>query len=277
MSADIAVFHSYSPFNACRESTPSRIPPQIEPTDCKIAASRASSVMERAVNNTSPDSSYSSGNSNYPLEESEIPEEKAEPTLTHYVNANCVIVSYFSGDTNSVVDEHFARALSCRDSKHSWKGSSSMNQRNFPASFWSMGNQQSSCAAHSSLPASTHHPPYSDFSLSDPYTSTLHIHHPQTTDAWHYPYHHTSHHQMNAYAPYTIPHHNNHFHKARYGSLLLQANGRKLSGQCDVSGKSRDMWSTSNYHHDTFRDGYGHAAFTDTVAVTDPSKDMYWY
>ncbi|XP_041354418.1 transcription cofactor vestigial-like protein 2 [Gigantopelta aegis] len=46
-----------------------------------------------------------------PVKEEE--EDKgSQPKETHYLNANCVLLTYFSGDTSSVVDEHFSRALS---------------------------------------------------------------------------------------------------------------------------------------------------------------------
>lgn len=35
-----------------------------------------------------------------------------QPKASQYVNANCVLLNYFTGDTATVVDEHFTRALS---------------------------------------------------------------------------------------------------------------------------------------------------------------------
>ena len=35
-----------------------------------------------------------------------------QPKVSQYINPNCVLLSYFSGDTSTVVDEHFSRALS---------------------------------------------------------------------------------------------------------------------------------------------------------------------
>jgi hypothetical protein len=34
---------------------------------------------------------------------------------TQYVSATCVVVTHYSGDTASVVDEHFTRALNFND------------------------------------------------------------------------------------------------------------------------------------------------------------------
>lgn len=58
-------------------------------------------------------------------------EKESQPKDTQYLNANCVLLTYFSGDISSVVDEHFSRALSqpssysadCSGTKSlSWKG-----------------------------------------------------------------------------------------------------------------------------------------------------------
>lgn len=45
------------------------------------------------------------------LEGGEIDPE-SQPKSSQYLNPNCVLLSYFSGDTATVVDEHFTRALS---------------------------------------------------------------------------------------------------------------------------------------------------------------------
>ncbi|ESO84282.1 hypothetical protein LOTGIDRAFT_108321 [Lottia gigantea] len=34
------------------------------------------------------------------------------PKETHYMNANCILLTYFTGDISTVVDDHFSRALS---------------------------------------------------------------------------------------------------------------------------------------------------------------------
>lgn len=38
--------------------------------------------------------------------------QQPQPTSTQYISDNCVILTYFTGDVQSNVDEHFARALS---------------------------------------------------------------------------------------------------------------------------------------------------------------------
>lgn len=47
----------------------------------------------------------------------EIPETSSydpdsEPRGSQYLNPNCLLLTYFNGDTSTVVDEHFSRALS---------------------------------------------------------------------------------------------------------------------------------------------------------------------
>ena len=41
----------------------------------------------------------------------------------HYISANCVVLTYFSGDLAAAVDEHFSRALTQSFSKTSKGGS----------------------------------------------------------------------------------------------------------------------------------------------------------
>lgn len=47
------------------------------------------------------------------------------PTRAQYVSATCVVFTHYSGDTASVVDEHFSRALnfSTKESKGEWLNS----------------------------------------------------------------------------------------------------------------------------------------------------------
>lgn len=50
-------------------------------------------------------------------------EKDTEPRGAQYITANCVLFTYFSGDTASVVDDHFTRALST-DAQREGKSSS---------------------------------------------------------------------------------------------------------------------------------------------------------
>ena len=63
-----------------------------------------------------------------PLEGDIDPE--SQPKSSQYLNPNCVLLSYFSGDTSTVVDEHFSRALS--------QPSSFNLDRNFSSSSFSL-------------------------------------------------------------------------------------------------------------------------------------------
>ncbi|XP_069752216.1 transcription cofactor vestigial-like protein 2 isoform X2 [Narcine bancroftii] len=121
-------------------------------------------------------------------------EEKERPEA-EYINSKCVLFTYLNGDISALVDEHFTRALSNYNpesrSGRARKGSTgspeiSLNQRNFPASFWDSNYQavSSTSAACSSIgplhselhPASTEH-----------YPATLHPHLTQSPEHWHYP------------------------------------------------------------------------------------------
>ncbi|ROT74724.1 putative protein vestigial [Penaeus vannamei] len=68
----------------------------------------------------------------FTLSDTEIGEQHAD---AHYISANCVVLTYFSGDLATAVDEHFSRALTQSFSK-STKDPCPMSQRNLPASFW---------------------------------------------------------------------------------------------------------------------------------------------
>ncbi|XP_048769409.1 transcription cofactor vestigial-like protein 2 isoform X2 [Ostrea edulis] len=78
-----------------------------------------------------------------------VGDPECQPKSSHYLNPNCVLLSYFSGDTSAVVDEHFTRALSQPSSFNLDRNFSSnsftvkskaekplMCQRKFPPSFW---------------------------------------------------------------------------------------------------------------------------------------------
>lgn len=66
------------------------------------------------------DSSCSSGpDSPHPATKDHHLDGSGTPTRAQYVSATCVVFTHYSGDTASVVDEHFSRALnfSNKDSK----------------------------------------------------------------------------------------------------------------------------------------------------------------
>ncbi|KAL7987807.1 hypothetical protein Chor_006726 [Crotalus horridus] len=76
------------------------------------------SKMQEAAESasTSGSSSSSSSFSNHAapasIKEEECSPEKERPPEAEYINARCVLFTYFQGDISAVVDEHFSRALS---------------------------------------------------------------------------------------------------------------------------------------------------------------------
>ncbi|KAH8415877.1 hypothetical protein KR222_002518 [Zaprionus bogoriensis] len=173
-----------------------------------------------------------------------------------YLSATCVVFTNYSGDTASVVDEHFSRALnySNKDTKDS---SSPMSSRNFPPSFWN------SNYVHP-IPAPTH-PQVSDLYgtatdtgyAADPWV-------PHAAAAHYGSYAHAAH----AHAAHAHAYHHN---MAQYGSLL------RLPQQYSHG---------SRLHHDqqTAHALESAAAYSSypTMAgleaqVQESSKDLYWF
>ena len=76
-----------------------------------------------------PYSSHSSNSSGFAAKTDFGSEKEAQPTHTQYLSANSVLLTYFSGDISTHVDEHFSRALSQSGNYNSqnpsskpWKG-----------------------------------------------------------------------------------------------------------------------------------------------------------
>uniref|UniRef100_A0A2C9KAT4 CUB domain-containing protein n=1 Tax=Biomphalaria glabrata TaxID=6526 RepID=A0A2C9KAT4_BIOGL len=61
---------------------------------------------------TGPGPSNFLDNGLLPEKESRDLDKSSQPKSTHYLTSNCVLLTYFSGETAAVVDEHFSRALS---------------------------------------------------------------------------------------------------------------------------------------------------------------------
>ncbi|KAH8405856.1 hypothetical protein KR215_010636 [Drosophila sulfurigaster] len=173
-----------------------------------------------------------------------------------YLSATCVVFTNYSGDTASVVDEHFSRALnySNKDTKDS---SSPMSSRNFPPSFWN------SNYVHP-IPAPTH-PQVSD--LYGTATDTGYA-----TDPW-VPHAAAAHYGSYAHAAHAHAAHAHAYHHnmAQYGSLL------RLPQQYSHG---------SRLHHDqqTAHALESAAAYSSypTMAgleaqVQESSKDLYWF
>ncbi|XP_048348252.1 transcription cofactor vestigial-like protein 2 isoform X2 [Sphaerodactylus townsendi] len=188
-------------------------------------------------------------------EEEECSPEKERPPEAEYINARCVLFTYFQGDISAVVDEHFSRALSqpssyspsssgssssgsakAARSASAWRdGSFPMSQRSFPPSFWNSTYQPSSVPASLGSPlAATGHTEL-PFATADPYSpGSLHSHlHQGGPEPWHPAHHHHHHHhhhhpyigtQSSSYPRPTTVHevYSPHF-DPRYGSLLVPA------------------------------------------------------
>ncbi|XP_033872739.1 transcription cofactor vestigial-like protein 2 isoform X1 [Acipenser ruthenus] len=251
------------------------------------------SKMQDAPESSSGTSSFSS-HSAPTIKEEDCGREKECPPEAEYINSRCVLFTYFQGDTSSVVDEHFSRALSQPGSyatstagtksarnTSSWRdGSFPMSQRSFPPSFWNSTYQPSVTATLSSSLNSTLSAPHTEIPFpTDPYsTASLHSHlHQAPTEPWHHAHHHHHHHpyslsgaistQSSAYPrPSMHDVYGTHF-DPRYSSLLVPSvRPHRLTNatvstpgtsQCDL-GKSEPATS----------------AWTTPGAFTGPGADM---
>ncbi|XP_071543873.1 uncharacterized protein [Panulirus ornatus] len=192
----------------------------------------------------------------------------------HYISANCVVLTYFSGDLATAVDEHFSRALTQSFSKSS-KDPCPMSQRNLPASFWNShypAGMSGYPTAGTSVALTGHESLYPDYSSlhglhqSDPWTYNF-------TAAGQYPHH-------RSVADFTyMPSSSRYPHN--YSSLLM---GRPRLPQC-VVGKA-DPWGAAPRLHDdmTFDPtaAYTHhfssmSGLEGAGASQEASKDLYWF
>ncbi|XP_037903860.1 protein vestigial isoform X2 [Hermetia illucens] len=173
-------------------------------------------------------------------------------TRAQYISASCVVFTHYSGDTASVVDEHFSRALNFSN-KDSKEGCSPMSARNFPPSFWNSNYVPPT-------PAPTHTQVPDIYSTDGSYSTD-----PWVPHAAHYgSYAHAAH----AHAAHAHAYHHN---MAQYGSLL------RLPQQYGHG---------SRLHHDqqTAHALESAAAYSSypTMAgleaqVQESSKDLYWF
>lgn len=73
------------------------------------------SATQRSVLNSSLNSATTKRSNRYPhgVTSSSLPSDDTEqtPENAEYLGSNCVLLTYFSGDIDSHVDEHFSRAL----------------------------------------------------------------------------------------------------------------------------------------------------------------------
>ncbi|SPP75595.1 protein vestigial [Drosophila guanche] len=169
-----------------------------------------------------------------------------------YLSATCVVFTNYSGDTASVVDEHFSRALNYNN-KDTKESQSPMSTRNFPPSFWN------SNYVHP-IPAPTH--PQVD--LYGTATDTGYA-----TDPW-VPHAAAAHYGSYAHAAHAHAAHAHAYHHnmAQYGSLL------RLPQQYASHG--------SRLHHDQPTAHALEYSSYPTMAgleaqVQETSKDLYWF
>ncbi|XP_037080290.1 transcription cofactor vestigial-like protein 2 [Pollicipes pollicipes] len=102
-----------------------------------------------------------------------------------FLASNCVLVTNYCGDVASVVDEHFARALSqnpgfdVKLGSVTSKDSLPMTQRNLPASFWNSGYHSRATVTSVGHSGAGHE------LYTDPYHSSS-LHGLHQSDPWHY-------------------------------------------------------------------------------------------
>ncbi|XP_038078540.1 transcription cofactor vestigial-like protein 2 isoform X2 [Patiria miniata] len=180
-------------------------------------------------------SSPTTGNSSANPHQSSVKKEdkptvdEGEPTVeAEYVNSRCVLFTYYAGELNKVVDEHFSRALSQPSSFPSdgrvgvstgdgqdkqgegstWNGKNGesvvppMCQRDLPASFWNSNyynhiryphhhahHSTPSSTTSSTTQGSTSNSAHHEPLFTDPYPSPLHHRSVHhQPDPWHYPF-----------------------------------------------------------------------------------------
>ncbi|KAG4077058.1 hypothetical protein HA402_016045 [Bradysia odoriphaga] len=198
------------------------------------------------------DSSCSSGPDSPSMSKDHHMDGSSTPTRAQYVSATCVVFTHYSGDTASVVDEHFSRALNFSN-KESKEGCNSLTTRNLPASFWNSNYIYP-------VPAPTH-PQVSDLYSTDGSYSTD----PWVPHAAHYgSYAHAAH----AHAAQAHAYHHN---MAQYGSLLRlpqhYGHGSRLHHDQQTAHALESAAAYSSYP---------------TMAgleaqVQESSKDLYWF
>ncbi|XP_019847147.2 protein vestigial isoform X1 [Bactrocera dorsalis] len=177
-----------------------------------------------------------------------------------YLSATCVVFTNYSGDTASVVDEHFSRALNFNN-KDSKETSSPMSARNFPPSFWN------SNYVHP-VPAPAH-PQVGDLYASDGgYATDPWV--PHAAAAHYGSYAHAAH----AHAAHAHAYHHN---MAQYGSLLRlpqqYSHGTRNFSHCRLH---HDQQTAHALESAAAYSSYPTMAGLD-AQVQESSKDLYWF
>ncbi|CAG5133246.1 unnamed protein product [Candidula unifasciata] len=257
----------------------------------------------------SPSTSRASSSSSSGLVKADS-ERDSEPKGAQYITANCVLLTYFNGDTASVVDDHFTRALSAdalRESKAlSPKAPTPMSARNLPPSFWNSSYQYQHHLHHFLGSNSQYHPQQhhaginsgsgvsnssgaEGFHTTHPYLSpALHGLSSLQGDPWAYNFSSTAS-TMSSYPHRHLPYDLSYPSSARlsqnYSSFLMQPSAVRsaqfsaMSSHCDVSKQpehSRSRFSdhrlVSDYtpHHSSF-------SAIDAEGLQGATKDLYWF
>eukprot|EP00062_Callorhinchus_milii_P001015 gi/632935681/ref/XP_007890898.1/ PREDICTED: transcription cofactor vestigial-like protein 1 [Callorhinchus milii] len=109
-------------------------------------------------------------------------------------SSRCMIFTYFKGDINSMVDEHFSRALNrqtdsrddCSKSKN--ESVDSKKEGRFSTNHWNPSPTNWANPYQAPLPSTVTRSPANLPGLSNQYTSvSLHNPHPHPPDMWHFP------------------------------------------------------------------------------------------
>ncbi|XKL62358.1 hypothetical protein PGB90_002191 [Kerria lacca] len=210
-----------------------------------------------------------------------------------YMSANCVVFTHYTGDVQTVVEEHFTRALShlrdVKDNVANTKGNrpnyvteySSMTSRNFPPSFWNSNYQ--------AVSVSSAHP--SDFYSGDSaYHAAVAAAASNTTgaDPWHSHYQqYAAHHHHRAVHEY----HHHHNMAAQYSSLLIPPTSRLPAHMAAAATHQYHHSKTATHHrlhHDQTASHHALDATTSPYSTYSPmtgleaqvqesSKDLYWF
>ncbi|XP_043241528.1 protein vestigial-like [Amphibalanus amphitrite] len=171
--------------------------------------------------------------------------EEEERRDVKYLSSSCMLVTNYSGNVSSVVDDHFTRALNVTTSD---KAPVPMSQRNFPASFWNSN--------YHSRTTLTSHDLY-----SDPYhaASLAGLHQPAD---WYYPITSQAYGHNFSYGAGTSARYN------QYPSLFLQsaATAGRLGMQ---QGHGLDPSSYSPYMYSAGLEG--------TSVPETATKDLHWF
>ncbi|KAK0053323.1 transcription cofactor vestigial-like protein 2 isoform X1 [Biomphalaria pfeifferi] len=284
------------------------------PSSSSLTSSLLSSSSRSSV--IVPSSSSSSTSSALPS--SLVKEEGArdlEPKVAHYMGVNCVLFTYFTGDTSAVVDDHFTRALNqstaydnasnmSRSKEHGNKASlRPMSSRDLPPSFWN-SSYQPQANQHHFLGQTSHqfHGPHgSSVGVSgssssgelNPFHSTylspaLHSLSNLQADPWAYsfpssssgmPYPHRP-------VPYDLGYTTSSRFSQNYSSFLMQPSAVRsspfssMTGHCDTSKSSdhsRSRFSDHRFGAD-FAAHHGSCTAMDSAAgLQEATKDLYWF